>query len=391
MKGGTLTTVLNYDESDDIWYLTSPSGAYISDILIYGAANNITFTKGTASVDIAPGAFLNVDTSLQVKTGPVVITGNAGGSSEIIPSNGQSILPVGTMATQAGAETLTNKTLGSGTVIPVTLVLAASDRATAITATDNPKKTIRAPWAFTLTDVKASCRVAPTGASLIVDVNEATTGTSVLATKITIEAGEYTSEDATTQPVIGDSTIANDSLLEIDFDQVGSTIAGGRSSSHIIRDSGASMRKYFFPCLLVTLIIAAALVAMPPIAPAEDVETSWFSGSSSSSSSSSSGGTITHVGSDSYATVGDSTLTMPAGIANGDLMIVSGMSDSATVPPASPATGWTEIASVTADSCWQKMWQRVADTEGATVVFNTNAVAGAYVLTVFEKDAGTWG
>ncbi|MDA8137937.1 MAG: hypothetical protein M0036_04715 [Desulfobacteraceae bacterium] len=226
MKGGTLTTVLNYDESDDVWYFTAPNGAYISDILIYGAANNITLTKGTASVDVAPGAFLNVDTSLQVKTGPVVITGNAGGSSEIILSNGQSILPVGTMATQAGAETLTNKTLGSGSVIPVTLVLAASDRATAITATDNPKKTIRAPWAFTLTDVKASCRVAPTGANLIIDVNEATTGTSVLSTKITIEAGEYTSEDATTQPVIGDSAIANDSLLEIDFDQVGSTIAG---------------------------------------------------------------------------------------------------------------------------------------------------------------------
>ena len=225
IRAGSLHTFLNFDESADELYI--PSAAYISGILVYGIENNISLTKGTASVDIAPGAYLNVDTSLEVNTGAVEIVGHASGGSEVVVPAGQSILAIGTMATLAGAENLTNKNLvGSGNTVPVTLVISASDRATAITATDNPKKTIRAPWAFTLTDVKASCRVAPTGANLIIDVNEATTGTSVLAAKITIEAGEYTSEDATTQPTIGDSAIANDSLLEIDFDQVGSTVAG---------------------------------------------------------------------------------------------------------------------------------------------------------------------
>lgn len=100
---------------------------------------------------------------------------------------------------------------------------AASDETTALT-TGTAKLTIRAPSAFTLTAVRASVSTAPTGATIIVDVNEA--GTSVLSTKLSIDATEKTSTTAATAAVISDSAIADDAELTIDIDQIGSTIAG---------------------------------------------------------------------------------------------------------------------------------------------------------------------
>ncbi|MGV0961815.1 MAG: hypothetical protein ACOYB1_18475 [Limnohabitans sp.] len=167
---------------------------------------------------------------LSATTGPVVIVGNAGGSSRITVPNATVNLPAGDVVNRTASETLTNKTLGSGsivgtgTTVPVVLTIAASDEATAITAGAGKRK-FRAPYAFTLTGVRCSVGTAPTGANMIIDVNETGT-TSVLATKVTIEASEYSSVDATTQPVVGDSGIADNADMSIDFDQVGSTIAG---------------------------------------------------------------------------------------------------------------------------------------------------------------------
>ena len=105
----------------------------------------------------------------------------------------------------------------------VVIQVAASDETTALT-TGTAKLTLRAPSAFTLTDVRASVSTAPTGATIIVDVNEA--GTSVLSTKLSIDATEKTSTTAATAAVISDSAIADDAELTIDIDQIGSTIAG---------------------------------------------------------------------------------------------------------------------------------------------------------------------
>ena len=107
--------------------------------------------------------------------------------------------------------------------IPVTLIIAASDETTALN-TGTAKVTLRAPFAFTLTSITASATTAPTGAILTVDVNEA--GTSLLSTKLTIDATEKTTTTAATAAVISDTAIAADAELTIDIDQVGSTIAG---------------------------------------------------------------------------------------------------------------------------------------------------------------------
>ena len=83
---------------------------------------------------------------------------------------------------------------------------------------------IRMPYTFTLTAVRASVNVAPTGSVLTVDINES--GSTILSTKITIDASETTSVTAATPPVISDSSLADDSIIAIDIDGVGSTNTG---------------------------------------------------------------------------------------------------------------------------------------------------------------------
>lgn len=107
--------------------------------------------------------------------------------------------------------------------VPVELVLACSDETTAIT-TGAGKLVFRSPFAFTLTSVRASVTTAPTGAAILIDINE--NGTSVINTKLMINATSKTSVGAATPYVITDSAIADDAEVSIDFDQVGSTISG---------------------------------------------------------------------------------------------------------------------------------------------------------------------
>ena len=113
----------------------------------------------------------------------------------------------------------------SGTVLtaPVEIGLACSDETTAL-ATGTAKVTFRLPYAMTLTAVRASVTTAPTGSTLVVDVNEG--GTSVLSTKLSIDATEKTSTTAATAAVISDSALADDAEITVDIDQIGATIAG---------------------------------------------------------------------------------------------------------------------------------------------------------------------
>ncbi len=101
--------------------------------------------------------------------------------------------------------------------------LACSDETTALT-TGTAKVTFRMPYAMTLTAVRASVTTAPTGSTLVVDINEA--GSSILSTKLSIDASEKTSTTAATAAVISDSALADDAEITIDIDQIGSTIAG---------------------------------------------------------------------------------------------------------------------------------------------------------------------
>jgi len=102
-------------------------------------------------------------------------------------------------------------------------VIACSDETTDLTT--GTKVTFRMPYAFTVTAVRASLTTAGTGGTLVtVDINEA--GTTILSTKLTIDASETTSTTAATPAVISDSALADDAQMTIDIDAVGSTNTG---------------------------------------------------------------------------------------------------------------------------------------------------------------------
>jgi hypothetical protein len=103
------------------------------------------------------------------------------------------------------------------------IVIPVGDESTALTTGTN-KVRFRLPFAATLLAVRANVNTAPTGSTLIVDVNE--TGTSVLSTKLSIDASETSSTTAATAAVISDSSLADDAEVSIDIDQIGSTVAG---------------------------------------------------------------------------------------------------------------------------------------------------------------------
>lgn len=111
------------------------------------------------------------------------------------------------------------------------LMFAVSDESTDLT-TGTAKVTFRMPYAFTVTAVRSSVTTAPTGSTLIVDINEG--GSTILSTKLSIDAGEKTSTTAATAAVISDSALADDAEITIDIDQIGSTIAGKGLKVYII-------------------------------------------------------------------------------------------------------------------------------------------------------------
>jgi hypothetical protein len=100
---------------------------------------------------------------------------------------------------------------------------ALSDETTDL-ATGTSLITWRVPYAFTVTAVRASVNTAPTGSTIVVDINES--GVSILSTKLSIDATEKTSTTAATPAVISDASLVDDAEISFDIDQVGSTIAG---------------------------------------------------------------------------------------------------------------------------------------------------------------------
>lgn len=120
------------------------------------------------------------------------------------------------------------RTNGSGadpsySALPAEFVIACSDEVANLT-TGAAKVTFRMPYAMTLTAVRLSVNTAPTGSTIIVDVNE--NGVSIFSTRPSIDASEKTSVTAATAAVFSDTSLADDSEITIDIDQVGSTVAG---------------------------------------------------------------------------------------------------------------------------------------------------------------------
>ena len=122
--------------------------------------------------------------------------------------------------------TITGTTI-TGTAIAPTecIIIAVGDESTAIT-TGTAKVVFRMPYAFTLTSVRASLSVASSGGIPTIDINEGDAATTILSTKLTIDANEKTSTTAATAAVISDTSLADDAQISIDIDVAGTGAAG---------------------------------------------------------------------------------------------------------------------------------------------------------------------
>lgn len=101
-----------------------------------------------------------------------------------------------------------------------------SDETTTIT-TGTAKVTMRMPFAMTVTAVRASVNTVSSSGVVTVDINEgAGAGTTILSTKLTIDASEFTSTTAATPAVISDAALADDAQITFDIDTAGTGAKG---------------------------------------------------------------------------------------------------------------------------------------------------------------------
>jgi hypothetical protein len=154
-------------------------------------------------------------------------------SSATIDDNGSVNIPTG-QTYKINASTVVDQSVANGaapvlaatnfTSIKCEIGIAVSDELTDLTVGAG-KVTFRMPYAMTLTAVRANVNTAPTGSTIIVDINEA--GATIMTTnKLSIDATELTSVTAATPAGLTDTALADDAVITIDIDQIGSTIAG---------------------------------------------------------------------------------------------------------------------------------------------------------------------
>jgi hypothetical protein len=105
------------------------------------------------------------------------------------------------------------------------IIVAVSDESTAIT-TGTAKVTFRMPYAFTLTDVRASLSTASSSGVPAFDINEA--GASIFSTTLTIDANEKTSTTAAVAAALSDTSLADDAEMTIDIDTAGTGAKGAK-------------------------------------------------------------------------------------------------------------------------------------------------------------------
>ena len=172
-----------------------------------GGSAGLSAPSGRASLGLGDSAVRNIGTA----SGTVA----AGDDSRFVPSGGTT--------GQFLRKTSNADHDDAWASLSDVFILACSDETTALTTGTN-KIRFRMPYAGTLTAVRASVNTAPTGAALVVDINEA--GTTLLSTKLSIDATETSSTTAATPAVISDSALADDAEISVDIDQIGSSVAG---------------------------------------------------------------------------------------------------------------------------------------------------------------------
>jgi hypothetical protein len=215
--GATITVTTSAGAAATI-YSADGSGAYSSNVLTADSTGEYSFYAANGRYNLA----ISYGSVSETKSDVLIFDPEDAVAEDI------AVTDSGGYFTGSDLETVLQEV---GAKLKEVICIACSDETTALT-TGAAKATFRMPFAMTVSAVRASVTTAPTDAALTVDINES--GTTILSTKLTIDAGEKTSTTAATPAVISDTALADDAEITIDIDQIGSTIAGAGLKVYII-------------------------------------------------------------------------------------------------------------------------------------------------------------
>jgi hypothetical protein len=198
-----------------------------------GSDKTVTFRNATGTVVISGDTFTGDVTGTLDTDGTTALTiqANAVAVGTDISGLGSNVATALATPSSANLRAAITDEVGTGAAVFVggetdTLIVAASDETTAIT-TGVAKITFRAPYAMTITAVKASLTTDSSSGNPTFDINES--GATILSTKITIDATEKTSTTFSgSAAVISDSAIAADAEITIDIDTAGTGATGAK-------------------------------------------------------------------------------------------------------------------------------------------------------------------
>ena len=200
------------------------SGTALGNNQFFGATGNSFNNQNSAAIAaLADGNFSNTSAPARIefRTTPV---GSVATSTTRMTIASDGNVGIGTDIPTEKLTVVGNISASGYNNLPCEFIVACSDETTDLTT--GLATTFRAPYAFNFTGARASVAAAPSGSTIIVDINNELN--SMLSTKLSIDATEKTSTTAATPPVI-DATYANvsdDAEITIDIDQIGATTAG---------------------------------------------------------------------------------------------------------------------------------------------------------------------
>lgn len=187
-----------------------PTGDWETGTGTYSASNTLTRTSVSESTNAGAavtfaGGDKQVMLTIGARVAQIVLPAAAGSAGDVLTN----LSGVPTYAAPAK---------------PTECIIVALGDETSPLTTGTAKVTIRMPYAFTLTGVRASLTTASSSGLPTVDIKES--GTTILSTLLTIDATEKTSTTAATPAVISDASLADDAEITFNVTVAGTSAAG---------------------------------------------------------------------------------------------------------------------------------------------------------------------